>query len=175
MSHVIEYAKSGRAKCKKCKEKIEKDEIRFGHETSNAFSDSAIGWYHMKCAAQKVPIDLEKTLKETDLEVPDLDEIKDLIAKNRKKQKPTTYPYAEEASTGRSSCIVCGDQIAKGTLRVAIEREVDAGGMTRMTAGYLHPGCASECEDAPDDLAEGIEENSISLDEDQLKEVLSQL
>lgn len=48
MPHLIEAAKSGRAKCRKCKEKIEKGELRFGHEVANAFSDSTLQWYHLK-------------------------------------------------------------------------------------------------------------------------------
>ena len=71
MAHTIERAKSGRAKCRKCREKIEKDEYRFGREVSGEFGDT-LQWYHLKCAAQKVPIDLESTLADCDeQEIPD--------------------------------------------------------------------------------------------------------
>ena len=173
MAHTIELAKSGRASCRKCKEKIAKDELRFGHEVSNDFSDSSYQWYHLKCAAVKLPAQLSEALDKFESDVPDRDEIDQLIADNRKKQKPTTFPYAEVASTGRASCIVCDDKIAKGELRVAVEREVDAGGFSRRSAGYMHPACTSEYEDLPDDLMASIRQNSPQLEAAELDQVES--
>lgn len=173
MSHVIEEAKSGRAKCRKCKEKIEKGHLRFGHEVPNAFDEGSMThqWYHLKCAAEKLPRELSQTLAGFDDDVPDRDELEQLIEKNRKKQKPTTFPYADAATTGRSSCIVCGDKIEKGELRVAVEREVDAGGFSRKSAGYLHPACCVEYDELPDNLLDSIRANSTSLEDDQLDEL----
>lgn len=177
MAHVIEKAKSGRAKCRKCREKIEKDELRFGHEAESQFGDEgvAVQWYHLKCAAQKVPLDLEATLKGFADELPGRVELEAEIAKNRSKQKPTTMPYAEVAPSARSSCQVCDEKIAKGEIRIAVEREIEAGGFSRMGAGYLHPQCAMSYEEIPDDLAEQIEANSISLAADDLSDVIEQL
>lgn len=174
MSHVIERAKSGRAKCRKCREKIEKDEYRFGHEVSGEFGD-AVQWYHLKCAAEKVPIDFGATLKDFEDEVPDRSDLESAIEKNRGKQKSTAFPYAELAPSGRSSCLVCTEKIAKDEPRVAIEREIDAGGFTRMGAGYLHPKCAMNYAETPDDLADQLEANSLSLSAEQLSEVISQI
>ena len=170
---LIEFAKSGRAGCRKCKEKIAKDELRFGHEVSSDFSDNTLQWYHLKCAAVKLPIELADALADFDEDVPDRAEIDELIAANRKKQKPTKFPYGEVASTGRASCIVCEEKIEKGALRVAIEREVDAGGFMRRSAGYLHPGCVKEYEDVPDDVMESIRENSRQLEPAELDEIES--
>ncbi len=49
--YCVEYAKSGRSSCKKCKEKIEKGAGRIGKVTSNPFSDDGEmkAWFHMKC------------------------------------------------------------------------------------------------------------------------------
>ena len=53
MDHYIEPAKSGRASCRKCKEKIEKGELRFGHAVDSGFSDEpSFQWYHLACAAE---------------------------------------------------------------------------------------------------------------------------
>ena len=175
MAHMIEAAKSGRAKCRKCKEKIEKDALRFGHEVANDFSDSSFQWFHLKCAAVKLPTHLAEALSDFEGDVPDRDEIDQLIADNRKKQKPTTFPYADVAATGRASCIVCSDKIAKGDLRVAIEREVDAGGFTRTSAGYMHPPCAKDYDELPDDAIEQIKQNSPQLDPEEITEVESAL
>lgn len=174
MAHLIEHAKSGRASCRKCREKIAKDELRFGHET--VFQDaSTYQWYHLKCAAEKVANDFGKALRDFEEEIPDRAELDKLVAANRKKQKPTTFPYAEFAPSGRSSCQVCEEKIAKGEIRVAFEREIDAGGFSRMGAGYLHPQCVSDFEDVPDDLAEELTENSVSLEPDEVKTVLDQI
>lgn len=174
MPHTIERAKSGRAKCRKCKEKIEKDELRFGHEIDGQFGE-ALQWYHLKCAAEKTPVDLEATLKEYGDDVPNRAELDDLIAANRKNQKPTRLPYAEAAPTGRSSCLACGEKIARAEVRVAIEREIDAGGVTRLGAGYLHPACAAGFEESPENLADEIAANSTSLDPEEIEQVQSQL
>ena len=56
MSHVIEHAASGRAKCRGCGEKIDKDELRFGEKEPNAFGDGEMTlWFHIPCAAYKRP------------------------------------------------------------------------------------------------------------------------
>ncbi len=174
MPHLIERAKSGRAKCRKCREKIEKGDFRFGHEVASDFGD-AMQWYHLKCAAQKVPIDFGPTLKEYAVEVPDREELEATIEKNRGKQKPTTFPYAELAPSARSSCLVCEQKIANGEPRVAIEREIDAGGFVRQGAGYLHPKCAMHYEETPDDLADQIKQNSISLTAEELAKIIGEI
>ena len=176
MSHTIEPAKSGRAKCRKCREKIDKGDLRFGHALASQFSDEpAYQWYHLKCAAEKVAADLATTLSTYTGDIPDRAEIDELISQNRRKQKPTTFPYADIASSARSSCQVCETKIEKGEFRVAIEREIDAGGFTRMGAGYLHVNCAREYEDTPDDLVDEIRRNSISLEESEIDDVVQQL
>ena len=49
---VVEYAAQGRAKCKTCKQQIEKNSKRIGKLVSNPFSeDGGImkQWYHVRC------------------------------------------------------------------------------------------------------------------------------
>ena len=48
----VEYAAQGRAKCKKCKEKIVKGSCRIGKIVSNPFSDDGgtmKHWFHVDC------------------------------------------------------------------------------------------------------------------------------
>jgi hypothetical protein len=48
---VVEKAKSGRAECRKCRLKIEKDEIRIGHISENAANGySSTKWFHAGCS-----------------------------------------------------------------------------------------------------------------------------
>ena len=50
--YCVEYAKTGRSSCKKCKLQIEKGVARVGKITANPFSDDGgemKQWYHLKC------------------------------------------------------------------------------------------------------------------------------
>ena len=50
--YCVEYAKSGRSSCKKCKQQIEKGAGRIGKITANPFSDDGgemKAWHHMRC------------------------------------------------------------------------------------------------------------------------------
>lgn len=54
LPYVAEYAKSGRAGCKLCKNKIDKDELRLGAMVQSAFHDGKqANWYHERCFFQK--------------------------------------------------------------------------------------------------------------------------
>lgn len=49
---LVEYASQGRAKCKTCKQQIEKSSTRIGKLVSNPFSDDGgtmKQWYHVPC------------------------------------------------------------------------------------------------------------------------------
>lgn len=55
LPYVSEYAKSGRAGCKLCKDKIDKDDLRLGAMVQSAFHDGKQAqWYHEKCFFQKL-------------------------------------------------------------------------------------------------------------------------
>ncbi len=165
MPHVIEQAKSGRASCRTCKEKIEKGALRFGEEVPNQFSEGpSYQWHHLKCAAQKKPVQLKQALDAFEGEVPERAELEQAIEANKGRAKATTLPYAEKAPTGRSRCMVCDESIGKGELRIAVEREVDTGSFVTRGAGYLHPACAADSEHAEDpELMAKLRQNSVSL------------
>ncbi len=58
MANVIEEAKSNRATCRTCRQKIDKGTLRFGEEAPNTFAPEAGAsylWHHLLCAAQKKP------------------------------------------------------------------------------------------------------------------------
>ena len=163
---VIEAAKSGRAGCRGCKEKIGKGELRFG-EVDYAFDpDGSYKWYHLPCAARKLPTKLEEALGEFADEVPDRDA---LLAAIKEGKKGTAIPRCEPAPSGRAGCLTCSEKIKKGELRVVIEREVDTGSFVAKRPGYLHIGCAKGSEHLADvdDLPATLAANS-DLDAEQL-------
>jgi len=172
MAHTIETAKSGRAKCRKCKKPIDKGELRFGEEIENAFADDgrmSYRWYHLACGAGACPLGLNQALGAYEGEVENRDELDKIIASAKKKQKPKDYPYGELAPSGRSTCLACGEKIGKGDFRVAIEREVDTGSFVTTGAGYLHAACAPEhIGESSAELLAKIKENTLALDDAEL-------
>ncbi|MBX3468722.1 MAG: hypothetical protein KF878_17765 [Planctomycetes bacterium] len=176
MPHTIEEAKSGRAACRTCKEKIEKGVLRFGEEVPNQFAEGpSYQWHHLACAAKKKPAQLEQALGAFAGDVPDRAALEQAIAEHKGKARATTLPYAEKAPTGHSRCMVCEEPIAKGELRVAVEREVDTGSFVSRGAGYLHPACAKEHAEADPDLLEKVRQNSVSLAPADLEAVAAAL
>lgn len=169
MAETIEVAKTGRARCRTCREPIEKGALRFGEEQPSAFADGMqMVWHHLACAAKKKPVQLKAALDAFGGEVPDRAQLDALMA--AADQTPTVFPYVERAATGRSKCLHCREPIEKGTLRVATEREVEQGGMARPGAGYLHPACApAHLED--EDLLSKLRQNSRGLGEAELAEL----
>eukprot|EP01118_Nematostelium_gracile_P011538 TRINITY_DN410_c0_g2_i2.p1 TRINITY_DN410_c0_g2~~TRINITY_DN410_c0_g2_i2.p1 ORF type:complete len:229 (+),score=82.45 TRINITY_DN410_c0_g2_i2:35-721(+) len=52
----VEYAKSNRSSCRACKQKIEKDSVRFGiKEVSDKFDGEIDTWHHAACFFKKKP------------------------------------------------------------------------------------------------------------------------
>ncbi len=173
MAETIEVAKTGRARCRTCRQPIEKGSLRFGEEQPSAFAEGMQWvWFHLTCAAQKKPAPVRAALAAFGGDVPNRTALEAMLAEADK--NATVFPYAERASTGRSKCLRCSAPIEKGTLRVATEREVDVGGMARAGAGYLHPACATEYLEA-EDLMDALRRNSRGLGEADLAELEQQL
>ena len=174
MADTIEESKSNRASCRTCRQKIDKGVLRFGEETINTFSSdggTSYFWHHLACAAGKVPAKVKTAMASYVGAIPDRDKIEAILAAPPKASGKSggpkaAYPYAERASTGRSKCLQCDEAIEKGTMRVAVEREVDTGTFTSTGPGYLHPGCAAEYT-GDESLLEKIKAN-VSLPEEDI-------
>jgi hypothetical protein len=177
--HIIEVAKSGRARCRTCNEGIQKGELRLGEEAPNVFSESggmSYRWHHLKCGAQKKPRELKVALARYEGEIPERAELERTIAeweeKQHAKKKATAFPYADRATTARSKCMHCHAMIEKGEARVAIERPADSY-MGGSSAGYLHPRCAvAHLGTAAEELVASLRSNSVALAGAELEEVL---
>lgn len=180
MEHIIEAAKSGRAACRKCRNKIGKGELRLGVETEGDYGVS-YQWYHLECGGEARAKELESALAGYEGEVPDRAKLDELIAKNRD-NKPRggrgstkTFPYAEPAPSGRSGCLHCEEKIPKGALRVAVEQEIDTGSFTTVGARYLHAGCATAFTgSSAAELGAMLADNS-ELEPEQLEELKAAL
>jgi hypothetical protein len=173
MANVIEEAKSGRASCRTCKKAIGKGELRLGVEVQTQFSDTpSMQWHHVMCAAAKLPAELKEALAAYEGEVPNRAELDKALEDAIKKggAKPGGFPYTDRAPTGRAKCMQCGEPIEKGSFRVAVEREVEAGSFAARSAGYLHPRCVAENLEnvggTIEDMLDGLRKNSRVAPED---------
>lgn len=137
----------------------------------NAFADGAPThvWHHLACGAAKRPEALESALSTYDGDVPDKEALLASAKEALSKQKPKV-PFAERASTGRSKCMSCEESIAKGDLRIAVEREVDTGSFVTKSAGFLHLSCASMFVGDPD-LLDDVKAHSRGLSAEDVAEI----
>src|SRR5215831_8273356 len=67
MAHILERAKTGRAKCRGCSRNIAAGKQRFGERLPNPFADDGgemTHWFHIPCAAYMRPEPFLATLPE---------------------------------------------------------------------------------------------------------------
>lgn len=142
MPDVIEPAATGRAKCRRCQEKIEKDALRFGERVPNAFGDGeATYWFHLACAAERRPEKLQAALEGFAGEVPGLAALQAVIAEGVENPALVMVKHAERAPSGRARCQECHEKIELDALRVALERDSEVPSMA--TTSYVHARCAA--------------------------------
>lgn len=147
MEHLLEISPSGRATCRTCQNKIAKGELRFGEAVPSQFGSSgfATEWHHLTCAARAKAHLVRPLVEAYDGDIPNREalfaEASGTDAPKGAKGVANALPNADLAPTGRAKCMVCGEAIAKGSVRVAVEREIDTGSFSTTGAGYLHPAC----------------------------------
>lgn len=78
----------------------------------------------------------------------------------------SVYPTADLAPTGRAKCLHCTQTIDKGSVRIAVLRNIDTGSFITSGPGYLHPACAqtwadTNWEDGFADLRSGVRKHTL--------------
>ena len=148
MPHVIEYAASGRAKCRGCDQKIAKDELRFGERQPNAFGEGEMTlWFHVPCAAFKRPEPfLELLESDTPQEISADDsnvarELKPTAEFGIEHRRVPRIDQVSRAPTGRARCRSCREMIEKGTWRIGL---VFFEEYRFQPSGFIHIACAKE-------------------------------
>ncbi|KAJ8009696.1 hypothetical protein DPEC_G00094190 [Dallia pectoralis] len=131
--YKAEYAKSGRASCKKCKENISKDSLRMAIMVQSPMFDGKVPhWHHFSCfwlrAAAQSPVDIAGF---SDLRWEDQEKVKKAIetggaaggkgdSKGGAKEEKTLNTFAVEyAKSNRSTCKSCEQKIEKDQIRVS--------------------------------------------------------
>src|SRR5579862_1101648 len=107
MAHVIERARTGRAKCRGCGKAIGAGQLRFGHRLPNPFADDGgemTHWFHVPCAAYMRPEAFLETLPGATESIDhrdDLERAARLGVEHRRLPRATSV---ERASSGRAAC-----------------------------------------------------------------------
>ena len=167
MTHSIEPAKTGRAKCRGCNRPIPKDELRFGERVTNVFGDGETTlWFHLQCAAFKRP----ETFLEALAGRNDIRNASVLAAAADEGLRYRRLPRlhgAERAPTGRARCRACRQPIARGTWRLPLVYFEE---YRFEPSGFVHASCAKEYFGTAD-LIERVRYFSPELTEQDLREL----
>ena len=167
--YVIEAARSGRSKCKTCRQVIDKDDHRLGVLVEGPFGVGYM-WHHLVCAAARQMEKVEEAYAmrawENAKAPPDPDDLPDLAtlrehaaeAERKRQEKEANkkvIPYAEVAPSGRSKCKQSGETIPKGALRIVLGKEATFGNQTRTSAHAVLPEHVWAALDDPEVVTEG--------------------
>ncbi len=140
MGHVLEVARSGRARCRACQQGIAKGERRFGERQPNPFGDGeATYWFHLQCGARKVPAAYLAALEELAAPNPAAEAHRTLAQRIAGHHRLPRLGPVSVAPTGRARCRQCRDLIGKGDYRIHLE--VVADGLLD-SWGFIHARCA---------------------------------
>ncbi|CAL8393165.1 unnamed protein product [Arctogadus glacialis] len=137
--YKAEYAKSGRASCKKCKENIAKDSLRMAIMVQSPMFDGKVPhWHHFSCFWQRAAAQSTADIAGfSDLRWEDQEKVKKAIEtggatggkadqKGGAKGEKTLNDFAVEyAKSNRSTCKGCEQKIEKDQIRVS-KKSVDA-------------------------------------------------
>ena len=169
MPDVIETATSGRAKCRGCQGKIDKDTLRYGEAVPNAFGEGeALHWFHLQCGAERRPESFKKALSESTTDVPERAELERVADVGIAHPRLTRFARLERASSGRARCQACREVIEKDALRLQLERVED--GMVN-PSGFVHVGCAREYAGTTEGLAARMRRASPQLEAADFEEM----
>jgi hypothetical protein len=144
MPHIIEAAKTGRAKCRGCGKPIAAGLLRLGERVPNPFAEEEGGettlWYHVTCAAFMRPDPFLQTAAETTLTIQNREELERearLGLAHRRLPRATTIA---RAPTGRAVCRACKQTILKDAWRIALMFYEEG---RFAPSGFIHLTCAA--------------------------------
>ncbi|KAM9212025.1 poly [ADP-ribose] polymerase 1 [Dugong dugon] len=151
-----EYAKSGRASCKKCKENIPKDSLRMAIMVQSPIFDGRVPhWYHFSCFWK-----VGHTLLHPDVDVDGFSELrwddqqkvkktaeaggvagKGQDGSDGKVEKTLSDFAAEYAKSNRSTCKGCMEKIEKGQMRLSKKMLDPEKPQMGVIDRWYHPNC----------------------------------
>jgi hypothetical protein len=139
MTHTIELAKSGRAKCRGCGVAIGKGELRFGERLPNPFGDGDMTlWFHLRCGAYKRPEPMLEVLPGSDIE--EREQLEAIAKHGIQHRRIPRINGVERAPSGRARCRGCREMIEKDAWRIPLVFYQE--GMFN-PSGFLHLSCVA--------------------------------
>lgn len=148
MTHVIELAPSGRAKCRGCGAKIAKGELRFGEKEPNAFGEGEMTlWFHLPCAAYKRPEPFLELLGGVEAEEISTAELsvaytfKPAAESGIAHRRLARVDKIDRAPTGRARCRNCRKPIEKDSWRIGLAFFEE---YRFQPSGFIHAACTGE-------------------------------
>jgi len=169
MPDVLQPAPTGRAKCRGCGKPLAKGELRFGESVSNPFAEGETQrWFHLVCAACMRPAQLLAVLDTDGSDVPEREWLRATAVTGAAHRRLPRLLRAERAGSGRASCRLCREPIAKGTFRFALQLfEED---LRPAPIGFLHPRC-SEAYFGTRDVLERVVKLTPELTHEEVAEI----
>lgn len=144
LTHLVERAATGRAKCRGCGAAIAKDSWRIGEAVPNLFANTedaqARHWYHPACAAYRRPEAFLQAIAGTDAAIEDRERLIAEAQLGVTHERLPRVDRAERAASGRASCRECRTAIAKDSWRLTLLFWQDG---RFVPSGYVHTGCAA--------------------------------
>ncbi|MFX0182756.1 MAG: hypothetical protein ACFE95_06690 [Candidatus Hodarchaeota archaeon] len=135
---IIEPAKSARSSCRICQKKIEKDSIRIGVPSPYTLPDgrtvATYRYYHPECVPYDRIIEILEILSSmSTIEPMEKNQVKKTLERIQKKgsenveeqRRARDKPFFEYSRSGRGTCRICENKIAKGIFRVAEPTKID--------------------------------------------------
>lgn len=154
--YMAEYAKSGRAACKKCKDNIAKDSLRMAIVVQSPMFDGKVPhWHHFSCFWQRASAQSTADIAGfSDLRWDDQEKIKKAIEsggatggekgdqKGQVKGDKTLNDFAVEyAKSNRSTCKGCTQKIEKDQIRVSKKALDPEKPQLGLIDRWYHTGC----------------------------------
>ncbi|XP_051501168.1 poly [ADP-ribose] polymerase 1 [Myxocyprinus asiaticus] len=153
--YKAEYAKSGRASCKKCKENIAKDSLRMAIMVQSPMFDGKVPhWHHFSCFWLRAAVQSTADISGfTNLRWDDQEKVKKAIEtggatggkgeqKGAAKGEKTLNDFAVEyAKSNRSTCKGCDQKIEKDHIRVSKKTVDPEKPQLGLIDRWYHTGC----------------------------------
>jgi hypothetical protein len=143
MSHVLERAPTGRAKCRGCGRAIAAADWRLGERLPNPFADAEgaemTHWFHPACAAFKRPDVFLAVMAASDEPLADRTLLEQEARLGVEHRRLPRVDAVSRAPSGRAACRACKEPIAKGTWRIGLVYYEDG---RFVPSGYIHLACA---------------------------------
>lgn len=145
MPHLLELAKTGRAKCRGCGTNIASGTLRLGERVPNPFDDEGgetTHWYHIVCNAYMRPESFLPTVAENpSVEIENRDTLVHEAELGKKFRRLPRATSVEKSASGRAVCRECKQAIEKDAWRIALKYYEDG---RFAPSGFVHIGCAAK-------------------------------